>query len=57
MQKVKVKLTGRHGHNIEGDIIECHPNLLPILEAQGKIASQEKEPEKEKEVKTKKTKK
>lgn len=52
MEKVKVVLLKPHGRDKEGDTIECHPNLLKHLIANGKIAedAENSEPKKEKKV-------
>lgn len=41
MDRVKVKLIAKHGMSLPGEEIECHPNLVPILIAQGKVADGE----------------
>lgn len=44
MERVEVKIIKDHGRNISGDTISCHPNMIPILIAQGIVAAKETEP-------------
>lgn len=45
MERVEVTIIKDHGRNISGDTITCHPNMIPILIAQGIVAYEETKPE------------
>jgi hypothetical protein len=40
--KVQVKLIKNHGSKKAGEMIECHPNMIPILKRRGIIEDEKK---------------